>query len=116
VGDRVLAEAARVIRASLRKVDVAGRYGGDEFVLLLPHTPLERALRVTERIREELGEATTAVSGGGSVTVSVGVASLGADHPRDAENLLSMADRALYVAKQQGKNRVVAYSRVRNVA
>jgi diguanylate cyclase (GGDEF)-like protein len=116
VGDRVLAGAADVIRASLRKVDVAGRYGGDEFVLLLPHTPLERALRVTERIRQRLGDATADASDGGSVTVSIGVASLGADHPRDAEHLLSMADRALYVAKQQGKNRVVAYSRVRNVA
>lgn len=116
VGDQVLAEAAVIIRHSLRKVDVAGRYGGDEFVLLLPHTPVQRALRVTERIRRELGESTGRLPGGEGVTLSVGVASLAADNPLNPDELLSMADRALYVAKQQGRNRVVAFSDIRNVA
>lgn len=116
VGDQVLADAAAVIRRSLRKADVAGRYGGDEFVLLLPHTPLDRAVQVTERIRRELSDATCRLSGCEGVTLSVGVASLDADNPPTADELLAMSDRALYVAKQQGKNRVVAFSRVRDVA
>lgn len=116
VGDQVLADAAAVIRRSLRSVDVAGRYGGDEFVLLLPHTSLSRAMRVTERIRRELKAATGRLPGGECVTLSVGVASLFADHSLSADELLSMADRALYVAKQQGKNRVIAYNCVRDVA
>ncbi|MFW6065663.1 MAG: diguanylate cyclase [Planctomycetota bacterium] len=116
VGDRVLADAAAVISKSLRKADVAGRYGGDEFVLLLPHTPLDRAVQVTERIRRELKDVTCRLSGCEGVTLSVGVASLNADDPVTAEELLAMADRALYLAKQQGKDRVVAFSRVRDVA
>ncbi len=116
VGDHVLAEAAGVIRASLRKVDVAGRYGGDEFVLLLPHTSLEWAMRVTDRIRSRISSATAPICDGRGVTVSMGVASLRSDQPRDADHLLSMADRALYLAKQRGRDRVVAFGQVRHVA
>jgi len=112
VGDEVLVIAAEVIRSSLRSSDVAARYGGDEFVLLLPHTSVERGTAVGERIRHELASQSGREDRLGRVaTMSVGVASLEADHPSNAEALLTFADRALYLAKERKDAPVVAYSR-----
>jgi diguanylate cyclase (GGDEF)-like protein len=81
------------------------RFGGEEFVVLMPHTSLEHALVTAERIRVALG--TTAVgSRSMAVTASFGVATLAPDEPEDA--LLRRLDKALYEAKQSGRNRVVA--------
>jgi diguanylate cyclase (GGDEF)-like protein len=111
VGDEVLVIAADIIRSSLRSSDVAARYGGDEFVLLLPHTSVERGLAVGERIRQQLALESGQKDGlGRSVTLSAGVASLEADQPPNAEALLSMADRAMYVAKQRPDTPIVAFS------
>lgn len=110
-GDRLLQAAAEIVRLSLRASDIAARYGGDEFVLLLPHTSLDRAMSVADRIREELQACTTRYEGlAHEVTVSIGVASLPADRPTSADALVSLADRALYEAKARGRNRVVAFS------
>ena len=109
-GDEILVLAADVIRDLLRDSDVAARYGGDEFVILLPHTPLERGLAVSERIRREM-----IVRSGGyrntvkAVTMSIGVASLRSDRPAGADTLVAMADRALYTAKDTGKNCLVPF-------
>jgi diguanylate cyclase (GGDEF)-like protein len=114
VGDRILEMAAEVIRSSLRSSDVAARYGGDEFVLLLPHTSLERAVAVGERIRQQL-----ALDSGRSsdlhhtVSISIGIASLVADRPMTAEALLAMADRALYAAKAQATGSIVVFGQMR---
>ena len=113
VGDRILVAAAEVIRSSLRASDTAARYGGDEFVLLLPHTSLEFALAAAGRISEQLTVATKALTKTGTgVTMSIGIASLKCDKPASADTLVAMADRALYVAKDRGKNRIVTFGEI----
>jgi two-component system, cell cycle response regulator len=111
LGDDVLVVTAEVIRATLRLSDVAARYGGDEFVLLLPNTCLEEALAVGRRMREDLAarlaQSTMPVR---LVTLSMGIASLGVHQPASADVLVSMADRALYAAKAAGKDRIVLYA------
>lgn len=110
VGDDLLVTAAGVIQSSLRRSDMAARYGGDEFVLLLPHTPLARASAVGERIRSELAAASAKDSRlSEPLTLSIGVASLVGDHPASADALVAMADRAMYAAKARGKNRIVTF-------
>lgn len=107
-GDRVLRFIAETVRLNLRESDAAGRYGGEEYVVLLPHTPLSGAQIVAERIRAFCSASSIPLSSGGiTVTVSVGVASLSAGCQR-AEDLVATADAALYEAKRSGRNRVVA--------
>lgn len=109
-GDLALVLTADIIRASLRTSDVAIRYGGDEFLILLPHTSVTRGVDVAERIRNELSLRSRNHDGvAREVTMSVGVASLEADSPRDANTLVSMADKALYEAKNRGRNRTAAF-------
>jgi len=117
VGDDVLVIAADVIRSSLRSSDVAARYGGDEFILLLPHTSLDRGLAVGERIRQQLSfEARRYEKARIEVTMCIGMSSLRADRPDSADALVSLADRALYVAKDRGKDCIVAWHDVRSPA
>ncbi|AFG36447.1 sensor domain-containing diguanylate cyclase [Spirochaeta africana] len=110
-GDAVLIKIAGVIRDNLRKTDYAARFGGEEFALLLPGTDLDGAWKVAEKIRLAItmckfdGEASLV-----SITASFGVASLDKDRASDTRELLhqvySRADKALYRAKDNGKNRV----------
>lgn len=104
VGDQLLVGMADALQASLRKPDVLARFGGEEFVVLLPETPRERAWQVAERLREAIPQASANLVPGG-VTVSIGVSHVGSGAP-DLEALLGQADRALYAAKQTGRNRV----------
>jgi len=109
-GDRLLQAAADAIRGTLRTSDIAARYGGDEFVLLLPHASLRQAESVCRRLRELLGEQVRQFqTGGRSVTFSIGIASLQSDGPGAADQLIAMADRALYAAKGAGKDRVMTF-------
>lgn len=112
LGDELLIVTADVIRSSLRGSDMAARYGGDEFILLLPHTTVERGLAVGERIRRRLmlGSRKFATTEQ-AVTMSIGLSSLQTDHPQNADALVAMADRALYMAKEHGKDQIVAYGR-----
>jgi two-component system cell cycle response regulator len=111
-GDVVLVEAAQRLRRSLRASDVLARYGGEEFVAILPDADRETALDVAERCRAALADTPVRLHTGARVTVtgSFGVAVLGADvgaaSARDATGLLRRADRALYAAKDAGRNRV----------
>ena len=111
-GDHALAQVGRVIRASVRKGDVAARFGGDEFVLLLPHTDAAGARTVAERIRTGLSEEETAGPSPPELLLSAsfGIASLGPDRPHSQEELIDQADHALYRAKRRGKNTIVAWS------
>lgn len=102
-GDNALRMLAESLRAELRGVDTAARYGGDEFVIILPQADAEGALIVAERLRARI--ALIALPGAGALTASLGVASF----PKDAsfrDGLVLLADRALYEAKRTGRNRV----------
>ena len=103
-GDAVLREVAHLIEQSVRNVDVAGRYGGEEFVVLLVETGRAAALAVAERIRERIHAAGFSANGM-PLTVSIGVAG----YPEDAdrrEALLDKADAAMYLAKRRGRDQV----------
>lgn len=117
IGDQVLQETARRIKAQLRLSDALARYGGEEFAVLLVATEETEALVIAERIRAAVaGEYFATSDGGGlSVTLSIGVSALGPPGPRHDEGqeqgarLLAEADQALYRAKQNGRNQVVPY-------
>jgi len=100
-GDEALRELAEVLRKNARDVDVVARYGGEEFTIILPETPLEQAGIQAERIRS----AVERYPFQGRLTVSLGVATL-AEGIEKAEELVQEADRALYRAKAEGRNRV----------
>lgn len=107
-GDQVLKAFAGMLRASIRRHDTAGRYGGEEFALLMPGAGKDTAASVAERVRRELEARGITVDGKRvDVTVSAGVATYGQDG-EDWDALLTAADSALYAAKEAGRNRVVA--------
>jgi two-component system cell cycle response regulator len=109
-GDSVLKEFAQLLKAEAREIDRVGRYGGEEFLLILPGTVLDAAVTFAERLREKVAGHTFSFEGGTLCrTMSCGVAS--SPHPRvkDEDSLLRAADDALYVAKETGRNRVVRF-------
>lgn len=106
MGSHVLAEVGAIIARSTRGADVAARYGGEEFVAYLPETDSAGAIQVADRIRSNVEEATFTMDGQSArVTISIGVA-LFPVHGRDLLTLVRRADRALYRAKEEGRNRV----------
>ncbi|MFA4965471.1 MAG: GAF domain-containing protein [Thermoleophilia bacterium] len=107
-GDAVLREVAHIIEESVRSLDVACRYGGEEFVLVLVDTGPEAARSVAERVRERIRTAGFSADGR-PLTVSIGVAAFPQDAQRRDE-LLDKADAAMYLAKGRGRDQVAAYS------
>jgi two-component system cell cycle response regulator len=109
-GDSVLKEVAKLLKDEARQIDRVGRYGGEEFLLILSGTVLDAAVTFADRLREKV-EGHTFTYTGGTLrrTISCGVAA--SPHPRvkDQEALLKAADEALYVAKETGRNRVVRF-------
>lgn len=107
VGDQLLVTAGKVITANMRRMDVAARYGGDEFVVLLPRADTTEAAGVAQRIRDDYYEASAAVlRSGEGVRMSVGIGSLRSSRPAGADQLVALADKALYRAKDAGRNRI----------
>jgi two-component system cell cycle response regulator len=109
-GDAVLKGFAQVLKGEAREIDRVGRYGGEEFLLILPGTVLDSAVTFAERLREKVEKHTFTYAGGTlRRTMSCGVAA--SPHPRvkDQEALLRAADDALYVAKETGRNRVIRF-------
>ncbi|MGZ8868651.1 MAG: GGDEF domain-containing protein [Thermoanaerobaculia bacterium] len=107
-GDQVLQSVGKLLRESCRVYDVPGRYGGEEFCILLPETKLDNTSVVANRIRERLEVTGVDVPGASViVTASIGVAGLDAhDTPLTGAGLIDRADKALYSAKERGRNRV----------
>jgi diguanylate cyclase (GGDEF)-like protein len=121
VGDQVLKEVARTLTAVLREYDLAGRFGGEEFALLLPHTRSTDAFRIAERVRVAIAGLriiAPGVTGGErvSVTVSIGVAALDGGDRREFADLMAAADAALYRAKGSGRDQVQMLSTTRGLS
>ena len=110
-GDSVLRGLARILKSQIRNVDIAGRYGGEEFVVILPETDRIRGKGVAEQIREGVSRASFLLSDGreSGITVSVGVTCY-PECSRTAADLIDKADQALYIAKKEGRDRVRLYS------
>jgi two-component system, cell cycle response regulator len=109
-GDDVLREFATRVRKSIRGIDLACRYGGEEFVVVMPETDVAVAQVVAERIRRRIAAEPFPIQKGKGtidVTISIGIAAL-AVADDTAETILKRADQALYRAKRDGRNRVVA--------
>ncbi|MDP3919746.1 MAG: GGDEF domain-containing protein, partial [Candidatus Omnitrophota bacterium] len=119
VGDATLREVASVLRSSLRKVDIVGRYGGEEFIMVLPETGVQGAYDVAERIRSRIARHNFKVYDVSTrVTVSLGIAVFPEDVPVEASasydpemllEIIRRADQALYRAKEEGRNRVIRF-------
>jgi len=110
MGDECIKKVADAISSNTRKdVDLPARYGGEEFVVVLPGTGVREAGEIAERIRRDVESLGVRHPLGGSVTVSIGVASAVPGILSEARSLVDMADRALYRAKRKGRNRVEAY-------
>ncbi|MDF0377752.1 GGDEF domain-containing protein [Methylophilus sp. YYY-1] len=127
-GDDCLRQVATILQGfSNRPGDLAARYGGEEFVLVLGQTTQAEAVKIAERIRQKIMALDIRFAGHRLMTVSIGIASLGAHHAQstkeqpartqwlnfseDGNLLLEQADKALYVAKKQGRNRVEVYDK-----
>jgi diguanylate cyclase (GGDEF)-like protein len=107
-GDVVLKEVASTIRESLRNIDVACRYGGEEFAVILPETTEKGVLLVAERIRENIGKKVIDLGKGASISVTISIG--GASCPQngiEVRDIILSADKALYTAKKTGRNKVV---------
>ncbi|MBI1364762.1 MAG: PleD family two-component system response regulator [Alphaproteobacteria bacterium] len=111
VGDRVIQNIAERIRSSIRGIDLACRYGGEEFLIAMPDTEKDFARIVAERLRQEIATHKVTVNGGRDqlqVTVSIGIASTADGENEDtSQKLIKRADQALYGAKSGGRNRVI---------
>ena len=105
VGDDILVLVANAISDRCRLADHVGRYGGEEFLIVLPETSEPEALELAERIRQTI--AALKLDIGLSLTVSIGVASLSLENEVDSHTFIKQADDAVYKAKEQGRNRVV---------
>ena len=108
-GDAVLQAVADALLRVARQSDTVVRYGGEEFMILLPHTHRDDAMVLANRMRELVAATTASAGGAGTlrVTISAGVASY-PDNAADCETLVDRADEAMYAAKRSGRNRVVA--------
>ena len=102
-GDEILSSLSKLIKDNIRQSDTFGRYGGEEFILLLPETTLEQAVAVAENLRETVENHNFMESE--SITISIGVADVIAEL-KNIEGLIEKADENLYRAKESGRNRV----------
>lgn len=109
VGDRVIKGFAAILESAMRRSELAARVGGEEFAVLLPGSDIETGRGAAERLRQAVQEGVAEAAGlppNWTVTVSAGVTGSPGHHPLDPEALMTAADRALYRAKEAGRNRV----------
>jgi len=107
-GDKVIIQIANVINKNIRQSDIAGRYGGEEFIVILHNTNAQEALDLAERIRLEIASLKISEIANQPITVSLGVSSF--EHLTPNTDLIKRADIALYNAKESGRNRVVEFT------
>lgn len=117
-GDRVLEQLADILRESAREIDRLGRYGGEEFMVLLPETGIDDAVVFVERVRREVARRPFNISDDQALrmTISAGVATYPHQRIKNAEMLVRLADEALYAAKSAGRNRVVRFDEISTAA
>ncbi len=115
-GDEILKELAQIISHSARSSDIPVRYGGEEFVIILPETSLDGALVIAERLRDRVENHPFRLSDDGntdpeeiSITISIGISYTSASKMVTSDELVAQGDKALYHAKKNGRNRVVTY-------
>ena len=110
-GDRVLFEIANLLKASVRKKDTVARYGGEEFILILPETGLGEASMIAERIRKLVESTLFEIANARiNLTVSMGISNFPSHRAKSKEELVKMADQALYDAKRGGRNKVCIFT------
>jgi diguanylate cyclase (GGDEF)-like protein len=109
-GSEVLAHVARMLSANCRNTDIVGKYGGDEFAIILPQTSIEGAIHVAERMRAAIAQYEFANVEQGAITCSFGIATY-PDDGREIHELIWQADQQLFQAKREGKNRLRATGR-----
>ena len=112
VGDAAIRQVATMLKTLLRSGDTAARYGGEEFAVILPETPITEAVMIADRLRRNINR--TPVPGLGHISTSIGVASF-PSQATSGEELIDRADKALYVAKRGGRNRVCVWDEVQPV-
>jgi diguanylate cyclase (GGDEF)-like protein len=107
IGDTVLRNFSKVLESSIRNTDYAARYGGEEFVVILPETPLPKAEELAERLRNKVAEYPFPIEDDKdlNLTVSIGIATF-PEHAQTGQELLEVADSAMYAAKKAGRNQV----------
>jgi len=106
VGDRVLREVAHLLQESLRESDILGRYGGEEFSVLLPSTEMDQAVIAAQRLLTHVAETPIRTEAGElHVQLSIGAAGMSKDTPT-LHALINRADQAMYMAKEAGRNRL----------
>ena len=107
IGDKVLIQVTRILQRNLRNTDVIARYGGEEFVIILPETDEEGAMAIAERLRQQVEEHTISVDEQEiSLTISCGISTYRQESFATVDTLFSCADKALYRAKNEGRNQV----------
>ncbi|MBI2252648.1 MAG: diguanylate cyclase, partial [Armatimonadetes bacterium] len=111
-GDLALKELARILKRTIRLIDIAGRYGGGEFVVIFPQTDLNGAEMAAERIRRVIENHKFKGLEDFKITSSVGVATYVEGRYEDPQTIFSLADNALFKAKETGRNKVVTYLNV----
>jgi diguanylate cyclase (GGDEF)-like protein len=111
LGDQMLIHTTKIVRESLRQGEIIGRYGGDEFVILLPGSDCVQGQQIAERLCEKINSQAIATGKGDlSVTLSLGIAELRQASDLTLETLLAHADHALYTAKRAGRNQLAIYT------
>ena len=109
VGDEVLCRVARVLESSIRKMDIVGRFGGEEFILLLPHTDLNHAQDIAEHCRVKIAQELIVLKDTRKISISASFGIATSTGILNKEELIRLADQALYLSKQKGRNCVSHY-------